>query len=391
MRILMLSHGYPPTLSGVTLVVQKLSRALVQQGHTVWVVTASERGEPYSVEDRGVHLERLRSLSNPFWSEGPLPWVSRARLQDIIDRVKPDVIHTHENAILSWQLLHLKRDPALRKVSSCYFLPRYVTHYLRSISPIEALIQNTIWKYAIQNLNQFDRVIFSTATQQREFIEHGLAAPSLAISNGVDTGRYKPKGAPGDGRVKDIEARYALPLGPRILFVGRLMKDKKIDLLIRAMAHILQQQEAHLLVVGRGDERKSLEKLVRDLGLERHIHLLGYIPESDLPALYHCTDLFAIASICEVQSIPALQAVACGLPIVAVNAAALPELVQSGVNGYLVPPDSPVELGEALLKVIRDPLRSQEMGRASLSLVKDHAEEETFRAYARFYEGLAGG
>jgi glycosyltransferase involved in cell wall biosynthesis len=363
-------------------------------GHKVLVVTASDRGDPYTEEEDGVQLERVSSLSNPFWREGPIPWVSPDTLRDMIDRFRPDLIHTHENAILSFQLLRLGRISGISLISSCYYLPRYITQYLNWGAPLENVIETTLWKYAISNLNQYDHVIFSTQTQRQEFIEHGLSAPSLAISNGVDNARYYPtdrdngRSAAQSRQVEDVESRYNLPPRPRILFVGRLMRDKKIDLLIRAMKLVCENRNAHLLVVGRGDERESLEALARDLGLEQNIHLLGYVPESDLPALYRCSDLFAIASVVEVQSIPALQAAATGLPIVAANAAALPELVQTGVNGFLVQPDDPQAIGEAVLKVISDQEKREAMGRASLAITQDHAESQTFEAYNLFYQSL---
>lgn len=400
MRIMMLSHGYPPTLSGVTLVVQKISRALVQKGHEVLVVTGSEHGEPYSGNDQGVQLERVRSLSNPFWSEGPIPWISLENLREIIERFQPDVIHTHENALLSFQLLRLERAPGVTYISSCYYLPPYVTCYLRWGEPLEKAMVATLWRYAISNLNRYDHVIFSTRTQQQEFIEHGLSIPSLAISNGVDTRRYRPL----NGQVDSTESRYNLPPRPRVLFVGRLMKDKKIDLLIRAMAHLQSRLDEgqnapagtigpaygiHLLVVGRGDERETLEALALELGLGDNVHLLGFVPEEDLPGLYRCSDIFAIASDVEVQSIPALQALATGLPIVAVNAAALPELVSPGVNGFMAPPDDPQALGEAIFQALKNPDHLRAMGQASLALVEDHAEEETFHQYESFYRRVS--
>jgi glycosyltransferase involved in cell wall biosynthesis len=303
----------------------------------------------------------------------------------LIDDFQPDVIHTHENAILSFQLLRLQRIPGIPYISSCYFLPRFATQYLRWGRALEKGIRSFIWRYAVSNLNRYDHVIFSTHSQQQEFIQHGLRAPSTAISNGVDTRRYYPA----NGKVEEVEMKYHLPPRPRILFVGRLMKDKNIDLLIEAMEHIRAGQNAHLLIVGRGDEHRNLESRAKRLGLERYVHLLGYVPERDLPAVYRSSDLFAIASVCEVQSIPALQAVATGLPIVAVDAAALPELVQPEQNGLLVPPDDPVAMGEALTKVVEDPDYRAELGQASLELVDRHAEDKTFQSYREMYEGLA--
>lgn len=380
----MLSHGYPPTLSGVTLVVQKVSRALVRMGHEVLVVTASDRLDSYPDEDEGVRLERLHSIRNLFWSEGPIPWASRKTLQHLIDDFQPDIVHTHENALLSFQLLRLQRIPGVPFISSCYFLPRFATQFLRWGALPERMIRSFLWKYAVSTLNRYDYVIFSTRTQQQQFVDHGLHASSTAISNGVDPRRYHPA----NGQREEVEETYRLPPRPRILFVGRLMKDKKIDLLIQAMKHVRSVQNAHLLIVGRGDEHQNLETQAKQLGLEEQVHLLGYVPEKDLPAIYRSSDLFAIASVCEVQSIPALQAVATGLPIVAVDAAALPELVQPEQNGLKVPPDDPVALGNALIRVVHDPEYRTELGQASLQLVDDHTEELTFKTYEEIYVGF---
>ena len=94
--------------------------------------------------------------------------------------------------------------------------------------------------------------------------------------------------------------------------------------------------------------------------------------------------MFAIASTCEVQSIPTLQAAATGLPIVAVDAGALPELVHDGANGYLVPPGDPQALSEALARVIEEPTGDR-FRQESLGLSLGHAEERTYTAYEEVY------
>jgi len=73
MRILMVSHGYPPVVSGVALVVQKIARVMVRKDHAVTVIAASERPGPYCDEDEEVQFMRVRSAPNPFWEEGPAP------------------------------------------------------------------------------------------------------------------------------------------------------------------------------------------------------------------------------------------------------------------------------------------------------------------------------
>lgn len=384
MRILKLSHGYPPTISGVTLVVRKFARAMVRRGHTVRVVTASETRKPYQTEDQDVQLRRVFALPNPFWREGPIPFISLNDLRTEVSEFEPDVIHTHEGAVLGNQLLRLKGELQIPVVSSSYYLPRYVTHYLTWGSQ---LINRVMWKYAVWHFNQFDRVIYSTPTQRDFYVENGLRAPTTVISNGLDTDRYKP----GEEGVAEVNEHYNLPKGPRVLFVGRLMKDKKINVLIKAMSLVCAQREAHLLLVGRGDQQTELQHLAEEQCVKDRVHFLGFVSEEDLPALYRASDLFVITSISEVQSIPTLQAAATALPIVAADAAALPELVKDGVNGFLVPPDDIASTAQAILRVVSDPVLAENLGQASLDVGKEHAEQRSFERYEEFYKTVVFG
>ncbi|MGB3717381.1 MAG: glycosyltransferase [Candidatus Promineifilaceae bacterium] len=384
MRILMLSHGYPPTISGVSLVAQKVARAMVRRGHTITMVTASRDGHASREEDEGVILERVNSWPNPYWSEGRLPITSLKQFREIMDVAQPDIVHSHDSGLLGFQLVREDREGEVPKVLTCHFLPEYVSRYVGWIDTLKRPIEKTVWDVAVRLLNQFDRVVFPTSTQRQAFLEHGLEVPTTVISNGVDISRYQPV-VNGDG---DIARRYKLPNAPRILFVGRVARDKEIDVLIRAMAQPWAEHGAHLLIVGRGDDRSRLGELARSEQLEHCTHFLGFVPEEDLPGLYREIDIFTIAATVEVQSIPTLQAVATAKPVVAVKAAALPELVHDGQNGYLVPPEDPPAMGRALSKLLGDSKRAQLFGKNSLAIGREHAEEATFDAYESLYEQL---
>jgi glycosyltransferase involved in cell wall biosynthesis len=167
--------------------------------------------------------------------------------------------------------------------------------------------------------------------------------------------------------------------------VGRLAVDKKIDQLIKAMPGVWQETQGHLLIVGRGDAREELKTLRESLGLEACVHFLGFVPEEDLPALYRRVDLFSIVSDTEVQSIPTLQAVVTGLPVVAADAGALPELVQDGKNGFLVPTDDLDSLQRSFIEILSDPERAARFGKASLAIGEKHKNENTFAAYEELF------
>jgi glycosyltransferase involved in cell wall biosynthesis len=387
MRILMVSHGYPPTVSGVTLVVQKVARAMVRRGHRVTVVASSDRGETYEDQDEGVRLVRVRGTVNPWWREAPIPVITQGDLEEIVAEFKPDVAHAHEAGFLAWQLTRLDPTYQLPRVASCYYVPRFAARYVTWDDEPHEFVESIAHAYSTWLYNHYQCVVFSTQAHRDIFEADELTVPTRIISNGVDTERYHPP----RGEAEDAAQRYGLPPHPRILFVSRLAKDKEIDVIIKAMEHLWDTHQAHLLLVGRGEEKEELEALSRDLGLEHCVHFLGFVPEADLPAIYRASDLFTIMATTEVQSLPTLQAAATGLPIVAADAAALPELVHDGLNGYLVPPFDPRALADAAGIIFGDPALAARMRRDSLAIAEPHAEKHTFDQYEALYVDAAGG
>jgi 1,2-diacylglycerol 3-alpha-glucosyltransferase len=382
MRILMLSHGYPPTISGVTLVVQKIAKAMSERGHEVTVVTASDRGKAYRAEDQGVELYRVRSATNPFWTEGPLPLITYDELKEIVEEVKPDIINTHDGALLNWQLYRLEHEkPDIPELLTCHYLPKFVTYYIHIGDVLDKIVSNIAWEYTLRMINGFDHIIFPSKAQQMAFTEEGLEKPSTVISNGLNLTRYSPTSELND----DIDIRYHLPTGPRILFVGRMAKDKKIDILIKAMPRIWSTTKGHLLLVGRGKDRERLEELTRKLGMEHCVHFLGFVPEQDLPSIYRASDIFTIASDVEVQSIPTLQAAATGLPIVGADSGALPDLIHHGENGFLADPYDPESFGHFIHQILDNHDMATEFGNASFKISQDHSNDHTFNAYEKIF------
>lgn len=395
MRILMLSHGYLGTISGVAQVVQKLARALAARDHQVLVLSGGKtNNQEYSGLDQGVMVCFSHNLPNPFWKDGPIPFLSFHDLRRVIADFQPDLIHTHENFLMSWDLLLLRNEINYPIVSSCYFFPGFWSFYLPAGQRFSTWIERFGWSYIIPELNRFDHVIFSTTTQAEIFQAHGLKAPFTVISNGVDITGYHPRqerkffqrGQP--GLDDSIEKKYALPPHPRLLFNGRLAKDKRVDQLILATAYLQSVAGAHLLLAGRGDEQSRLEQVSYQTGVEKSVHFLGFVPEADLPAIYRLSDLFVISATCEVQSIPCLKAVASGLPIVAVDSGALPELVHHGENGYLVPPGDPQAFAQAVLRALNDPVKLTRFRQASLGISQAHHENNTFEQYEKLYQSL---
>ncbi|MCX8007288.1 MAG: glycosyltransferase [Coriobacteriia bacterium] len=382
MRIMLVSHAYPPTISGVSVVVRKLAHAMRRRGHEVLVLAASDRGAPYEHHDDGVNVVRVRSAPNPYWPEGRLPIAGGEHLAETVLAFAPDVVHSHESAWLAWQLARLREEIPVPTVATCHFVPRFLEHYVRAPMRRDAR-ERVAWRVAIRLLDRFDQVVFPTAMQRDMYQKAGLQAPAKVISNGVDLERYRPDGPSEPDGIR-------LPPAPRVLAVGRVARDKRLDVLVHAFAY-LRDTDTSLVIAGDGAARPYLERLASELALAERICFVGRIPEAQMPALYRACDAYAIPSLVEVQSITTLQALACGVPVVAAEAGSLPEAVRHGECGILVAPEDPEATAAALRSILSEPALARRLRSAGLAAVREHDERRTFDAYERVYFEVASG
>lgn len=178
--------------------------------------------------------------------------------------------------------------------------------------------------------------------------------------------------------------------GPVVGFFGRLVRQKGVDILLRAFARVRRLfPAARLVIVGDGEERPGLEALARDLGLASVASFAGWI--EDAPRLMAACDLIAMPSRWEGFGLVALEAMSAARPLAASRVSALPEIVMEGKTGLLVPPEDPDALAEAVSYLLADPARAAAMGRAGYErLVHDFSVEKMVRATLDVYDAVVG-
>jgi len=198
----------------------------------------------------------------------------------------------------------------------------------------------------------------------------------LAISCGIDASRF-------------INNTPTSNENPRVLFVGRLDYEKRLDILIRAIHALSQDIDVQLEIVGNGGEREGLEELANRLGIADRVQFLGFVSEEELPRAYERATVFAMPSIAELQSIATMEAMASGRPVIAANAMALPHLVHSGDNGYLYEPEDVEELTARLRDVLTaDSEELERMSENSLHLIQAHDITNTLNIFENLYQGI---
>ena len=175
---------------------------------------------------------------------------------------------------------------------------------------------------------------------------------------------------------------------PTLLYVGRLDPEKHLEEVIYAVARALQKIDFCFVVVGKGVDKKSLENLTIELGIQKHVIFTGFVPDEDLPCFYRLSNCFIIASIAELQSISTMQAMASGLPVIAAKAGALTELVNDGVNGFLFNPGDIDTIAGEIINIVGIDDRCWEMGNESVKQIGKHNIHHTVQLFEEVYEKM---
>jgi 1,2-diacylglycerol 3-alpha-glucosyltransferase len=151
----------------------------------------------------------------------------------------------------------------------------------------------------------------------------------------------------------------------------------------------MRRSNAHLIIAGDGRRRGALVRLSRQLGVHSRCHFTGFLnyPE-EVADLYQLATVFVTACEVETQGLVLLEASACGLPIVAVQAAGIPEIVRHGGNGFLAPPGDTDRLGKYLLRLISDTQLAGQMGQAGQAMAANHNVEFSMDAYEALYRSM---
>jgi glycosyltransferase involved in cell wall biosynthesis len=234
-----------------------------------------------------------------------------------------------------------------------------------------------------------DRIVTISEASKRELMAHyGLAAERIAIvPPAVDHALFHARQDP--EAVRSVRARLGLP-DRFILSVGTLEPRKNLSRLIEAFAIMRARAATDRLLVIAGDRGWQYEQIfrtVRSLGLEDTVRFLGYVPEPDLPLLYHAADLFVYPSLYEGFGVPILEAMACGCPVVCSNRSSMPEVI--GEAGITVDPEDGEALAAAMERVLGDPAVADALRSRGLARAQRFRWEDSTRLLLGVYEDLA--
>jgi glycosyltransferase involved in cell wall biosynthesis len=295
------------------------------------------------------------------------------RFARVLKRLSPDVIHAHDphGVAMASLALSLAAGSRTQGRTPPLVASRRVDFHLKGNS-------FSRWKY-----RQVDCFVAASEAIRQMLVADGVPAErTVTVHEGIDVDHVLA--AP---PVNVHEALWLPHHAPVVGNVAALVPHKGQRYLIDA-AHLVVQDipDARFVILGEGELREHLEKQVREHHLEKHVLLPGF--RTDVLGCIKGFDLFAMSSVTEGLGTSLLDAMACGRPIVATRAGGIPEIVEDGVNGLLVPPRDAHALAQAIVRVLKDQDLRQRMGKAGFDRVNarftvDRMVEQTAAVYGR--------
>lgn len=299
------------------------------------------------------------------------------QLGRVLTDVQPDVIHAHDPMAVALAAMALRMTNGLTEAPLVVASRRVDFHLKRHAF--------SRWKY-----RQIDAFIAASRLIATILVDDGIPKERIdTVHDGVNVGYIDAQ------PLVDAHGAFWLPSGaPVIGNVAALTSHKGQKHLVAAAAKVVPRQpDARFLIVGEGELRDSLERQIKDLGLDRHVFLTGF--RNDVLGLVKSFDLFVMSSVTEGLGSAVLEAMACGKAVVATRAGGIPEAVDDGVTGILTAPHDEAAMADAIVAMLEDPARRARFGAAGRARVEtafsvEQMVERTLDVYDRRLALLRG-
>jgi 1,2-diacylglycerol 3-alpha-glucosyltransferase len=383
LRVAVFTDVYLPQINGVVTSVTNMVQGLRELGHEVTIVAPKH---PQQVPELGV----IRLRSTAYRPQPEQRWAFPPSLRKMwqFSRLDFDVIHTH-GALMPILAIGVGRLLSIPVVHTYHTRFRDYIHYAPFYATLSWLMTSERWYarstrtgrrvtrrlkkgldkstqtlFAVADVwfcNRCLELITPAAPMALELDQMGVRTRVTVVPNGIDLERLTTPQA-------DPFPDLGVPEGAaRLLTVSRIGKEKSIDLLLERFKFIfVKHPNSRLVIVGDGPERKNLEKMCTELGIQSAVIFTGYVNASQIGRYYQHADVFVFASTSETQGLVALEAAACGCPVVARAEMGIISCVLDGETGFLVHPNDKDAFVDKTLQLLTDAsLRARFSNRAA--------------------------
>lgn len=348
MKIAFFTNCYKPLINGVVTSITTLKEAYEEKGHETYVF--APQVEDYI--DKEENIFRYKSVNLTKKVKYPLAIPLSFSAKKVITEFNPDIIHINHPFLLSSIAMMYGKKLGIPKILTIHTQYEQYAYY---VSPIPSKITQEAIKMIVSNFaSKTDCITTPSESMKGLLSKYGINSRIEVIPNAIRIDSFRKKNEP---KCREIMKKYHLKEDEKIiLFVGRIATEKSIDKIIKALSIIKEKgiKKVKLLIVGDGPNLDELKSLVHALGVENEVIFTGAVNYREIQNYYKVAYLFTIASTTETFGIVTIEALASGLPVLAVKAPGAIDILTDNKDGRLVENDID-QFARALEEMIRKP------------------------------------
>lgn len=379
MKICMMTNTYLPHVGGVAKSVQTFAEDFRRRRHQTLIVAPEFPGHESVPPDIEKHVIRLPAIQKFNGSDFSVALPLGTLLSSRLEQFEPQIIHSHHPFLVGDTALRYSVEKNAPIVFTHHTLYEQYTHYVPLDSPgLKKFVIELTTEYA----NLCDAVIAPSQSIAEVLRDRGVETPIEVIPTGIDLKAFAR------GRGERFRKRHGLPARSFVVgHVGRLAPEKNLEYLGRAVGAFLETcKTAFFLVVGEGPSRKHLRQIFKRRDLADRLILPGRMTGQDLLDAYAAMDVFAFASFSETQGMVLAEAMAAGLPVVALNASGVREVLRDSENGFMLDADAPEKVfADSLKRIRRNTRLLRQMRKGARKTAKEFSRETSARKALDLY------
>jgi len=361
-----------PTYGGSGIVGSELGKELAARGHTVHFISSALPTRLTELNER-VRFHEVEMMSYPLFEHQPYTLALATKMSTVAESENLDLLHVHYaiphaiSAILARE--SLKSHRRLPVITTLHGTDITLVGSNRSYLPIT--------KFSIEQsdgVTSISRYLLNQTVK-----DFDIKRPIEVIPNFVNCDLYTRKPD------ETLRARWAPGGEPIVMHLSNFRPVKRITDAVETFAMVRAKMPAKLVLIGDGPDRGAAEYLVRKKKLQKDVHFLG--KQDQVYRLLSEADLFLLPSQLESFGLAALEAMACEVPVIATNVGGVPEVIEHGVDGFLVEPQDVATAGRYAIELLSRADRGREMGKlARINAKKKFCANDVIPTYERYYQ-----
>lgn len=375
MRIGIFSECYEPILNGVVVSINTFVRELEKRGHKCFIFAPGNR----KCTSFPANVYRFPAIAWPKDYPLAFPFLAPLKSSKICD-LNLDIIHTQHMFAMGRLGLKIGKQCNIPVVHTYHTLITEYAHYI-------PLVPNNVVKSIVERItrsycNQCDQIVTPSVSMQKILRDYGVRTPIEAIPTGIYLDEFNHPFH------KDVlRAKWHIPENQKVLlYLSRVAKEKNLDFLFDAIKKLRKKRDDfHLLLVGGGPELEYYKKIVDKWELSAFVTFTGMQKKESANRFFGAADLFVFPSITETQGIVITEAMAAGIPAVAINKMGPSNIVRDGIDGFLTALNVD-EFSDKIEKLLNDSSLREKMGKAARKNAENYSAENSATKMEKLYE-----